>query len=399
MTEETLLCEQPASHRAVLGLVNPNIQNMIHAGNIEGALSELGVSSDTSVNLVEAATLEREKELERLKKTLAFKETNDYSTPIAKEMALNNLKTKIASVEEQLKVFRERLSTTEECPICYEDPKSSAATLTPCCHRIFCGECILNSLTRRLACPMCRSPIQTNQLVRLVDEKKKTPKKVEVKLLSKSKQLIKFLKENPNQHPWKRKGKQKSLPCEKLKTILQENDLIFNEEYTPIESDRFYSMDISFLKNKIGVEVNGNQHYNSDGSLKEYYRIRNEHFISLGWKIIEIHYSKVYIDEFVIKLVDYLKTFDEYSYEELKELNNLIKFNKGNKDKHCSCGKKILKNSKTCNQCWALYRRKVDRPTYNVLINDVKELGYLGTGRKYGVSDNSIRKWIKAQRE
>jgi len=198
ITEETLLCEQPASHRAVLGLVNPNIQNMIHAGNIEGALSELGVSSDTSVNLVEAATLEREKELERLKKTLAFKETNDYSTPIAKEMALNNLKTKIASVEEQLKVFRERLSTTEECPICYEDPKSSAATLTPCCHRIFCGECILNSLTRRLACPMCRAPIQTNQLVRLVDEKKKTPKKVEVKLLSKSKQLIKFLKENPS---------------------------------------------------------------------------------------------------------------------------------------------------------------------------------------------------------
>jgi SNF2 family DNA or RNA helicase len=197
ITEETLMCEQPASHRAVLALVNPNIQNMIHAGNIDGALSELGVSSDTSVNLVEAATLEREKELERLKKTLAFKESNDYSTPMAKEMALNNLKTKIASVEEQLKVFRERLSTTEECPICYEDPKAAAATLTPCCHRIFCGECILNSLTRRLACPMCRTNIQTNQLVRLVDENKKIiKKKVEVKLLSKSKQLIKFLKEN-----------------------------------------------------------------------------------------------------------------------------------------------------------------------------------------------------------
>jgi len=197
ITEETLMCEQPASHRAVLGLVNPTVQNMIHAGNIDGALSELGVSSDTSVNIVEAATLEREKELERLKKTLAFKESNDYSTPAAKEMALTNLKTKIASVEEQLKVFRERLSTTEECPICYEDPKAGAATLTPCCHRIFCGECILNSLTRRLACPMCRTNIQTNQLVRLVDEKKKVVKKPQVKLLSKSKQLIKFLKENP----------------------------------------------------------------------------------------------------------------------------------------------------------------------------------------------------------
>jgi transposase-like protein len=28
-------------------------------------------------------------------------------------------------------------------------------------------------------------------------------------------------------------------------------------------------------------------------------------------------------------------------------------------------------------------------------LNEVNELGYSSTGRKYGVSDNSIRKWIK----
>jgi hypothetical protein len=199
--EQTLLCEQPASHRAVLGLVNTTVQQMIHAGNIEGALSELGVSSDTPMNLVDAATREREKELERLKKTLAFKEGIDYSTVASKEIALATLKTKIKSVEEQLKVFRERLTTTtsEECPICYEDPKQNNGTLTPCCHRIFCGGCILNSLTRRLACPMCRAPIQTTQLTRLVQETKKAKKaKLESKLLSKSKQLLKVLQENPN---------------------------------------------------------------------------------------------------------------------------------------------------------------------------------------------------------
>ena len=176
--EKTILCEQPASHRAVLGLVNQSIQQMIHAGNIEGALSELGVSSDTPMNLVDAATREREKELERLKKTLAFKETIDYATIASKELALATLKTKIKSVEEQLKVFRERLTnvTSEECPICYEDPRQNNGTLTPCCHRIFCGGCILNSLTRRLACPMCRTPIQTTQLIQLVEEKKKTKK-------------------------------------------------------------------------------------------------------------------------------------------------------------------------------------------------------------------------------
>jgi transposase-like protein len=27
--------------------------------------------------------------------------------------------------------------------------------------------------------------------------------------------------------------------------------------------------------------------------------------------------------------------------------------------------------------------------------NEVNEIGYVATGKKYGVSDNSIRKWIR----
>jgi HNH endonuclease len=40
-------------------------------------------------------------------------------------------------------------------------------------------------------------------------------------------------------------------------------------------------------------------------------------------------------------------------------------------------------------------QRKVKRPPYEQLQNEVNELGYSATGRKYGVSDNAIRKWIK----
>lgn len=39
--------------------------------------------------------------------------------------------------------------------------------------------------------------------------------------------------------------------------------------------------------------------------------------------------------------------------------------------------------------------RKVERPNYFILRTDVYKLGYSATGRKYGVSDNTIRKWIK----
>lgn len=40
-------------------------------------------------------------------------------------------------------------------------------------------------------------------------------------------------------------------------------------------------------------------------------------------------------------------------------------------------------------------RRKVDRPPYPHLVREVNALGYLATGRRYGVSDNAIRKWLR----
>jgi hypothetical protein len=39
--------------------------------------------------------------------------------------------------------------------------------------------------------------------------------------------------------------------------------------------------------------------------------------------------------------------------------------------------------------------RKVVRPNHEQLRADVEELGWRGTGRKYGVSDTAIRKWIR----
>ena len=65
------------------------------------------------------------------------------------------------------------------------------------------------------------------------------------------------------------------------------------------------------------------------------------------------------------------------------------------KEYFCECGSKIRPVSKECNSCEKKKRRIVERPSYEVLLKEVVDLGYVGTGKKYGVSDNSIRKWIK----
>jgi hypothetical protein len=43
-----------------------------------------------------------------------------------------------------------------------------------------------------------------------------------------------------------------------------------------------------------------------------------------------------------------------------------------------------------------LNARRVERPPYPQLVREIHALGYSGTGRRYGVSDNAIRKWIRA---
>ena len=58
--------------------------------------------------------------------------------------------------------------------------------------------------------------------------------------------------------------------------------------------------------------------------------------------------------------------------------------------------------SRACGQRWARpprrprpAARRVERPPYEQLVREVAETSYAAVGRKYGVSDNAIRKWIR----
>lgn len=111
-----------------------------------------------------------------------------------------------------------------------------------------------------------------------------------------------YLNENPDNHSWKKKDKAKSFPCEKLKEELVKNGISFVEEYRPL-IDRHFSIDIAFPDKKIGIEVNGNQHYNSDTTLKKYYQDRKDLIEGSGWVIFDIHYSKVFKNEFIKEFI------------------------------------------------------------------------------------------------
>ena len=39
--------------------------------------------------------------------------------------------------------------------------------------------------------------------------------------------------------------------------------------------------------------------------------------------------------------------------------------------------------------------RKADRPPYEQLLEEIEATSYVAVGRKYGVSDNAVRKWVR----
>lgn len=58
------------------------------------------------------------------------------------------------------------------------------------------------------------------------------------------------------------------------------------------------------------------------------------------------------------------------------------------------CGGKKDRYSKYCRRCESTTHRIVERPDKDTLINEIKNSSYVAVGKKYGVSDKSIVKWL-----
>lgn len=108
-----------------------------------------------------------------------------------------------------------------------------------------------------------------------------------------------FLKAHPDEHPWRKHKNEKfvSKPCEYLKEQLRNKGIEFEEEVIIPELERNYSIDIFIPKIKLGIEINGNQHYDSSGNLTPYYQERHELIESTGIKLLELHYANCYKGE------------------------------------------------------------------------------------------------------
>lgn len=77
---------------------------------------------------------------------------------------------------------------------------------------------------------------------------------------------------------------------------------------------------------------------------------------------------------------------------------NRTQIAKNKKIYNCSsCGIQLKGKCKTglCTACYSKTQRKVERPPKEQLLKEIQQSSYVAVARKYGVTDNAIRKWLK----
>ena len=194
--------------------------------------------------------------------------------------------------------------------------------------------------------------------------------------------------------------------CKKVFNSVITNETIFDG----------WDCDIVIQDLKIAVSWNGIWHYKQvrnghnleqvqhrdkikDKIIREKYDYNHYIIKDMGKKnksfvINEFKFFLEYINEkheCNIVLEDY-----EVKMEEFYQNCKIIRKNKEEiKNKCINCDKEITKAAKRCRNCDKIKQRTCERPSLETLLEEVKKLGYVGTGKKYSVTDNSIRKWIK----
>jgi very-short-patch-repair endonuclease len=157
-----------------------------------------------------------------------------------------------------------------------------------------------------------------------------------------------------------------------------------------------YAADFAWVHKKIDVEIDGQQHKHKEHAERD--KRKDKCLKERGWKVLRVEW--IHLMNETQKWIKVIKDFVDNG-EICNEHVDILKdeTNRYIKQKmYCKLCNKVLKHKNKNNLCFICYKktqRKVDRPPYEQLKKEIEETNYCVVGRKYGVSDNTIRKWIK----
>ena len=196
------ICWQPIAAR-LNGIVSHHVNQMIQAGDIQGAISAIGGCMHSKGNLIEIIRERKKRDLEYVEFHLGRHIAGGASQSVIKDWSdrKNNLVKQLEKLDETAKDLME-----SQCPICL-DNLSEPMIMEPNCQKVFCAECFLTWHMNNSTCPMCRASVDATKLIYVSEEKVEETKSSEEKVEEKEKPLTKLqrieciLKERNKQNP------------------------------------------------------------------------------------------------------------------------------------------------------------------------------------------------------
>lgn len=154
------ICWQPIAAR-LNGIVSNHVNQMIQAGDVQGAISAIGGTNCSKGNLIEIIRERKKRDLDYVEFHLGRYATSGASQSVIKDWSdrRDNLVNQLEKLDATAKELME-----SQCPICLEN-LSEPMIMEPNCQKVFCAECFLTWHITNSTCPMCRATVDAAQLI------------------------------------------------------------------------------------------------------------------------------------------------------------------------------------------------------------------------------------------
>lgn len=196
---------------------------------------------------------------------------------------------------------------------------------------------------------------------------------------------LEFMKNNPEKTAWRLSNI--SYPEKLFIEYVELNGLDKKYSITREYSVFPYFIDFAFVNQMVAIEIDGSQHLLPER--KESDNKKDILLNNLGWFVVRVSENeiKTNINEVFNKITSFLNEKPKVNNFKIGMVVKPKKYQKIKRNEFGFTEKQIqtIKN-----------QRRVERPPLSVLLEQTKQMGFPKTGKLYNVSENTIRKWIKA---
>jgi very-short-patch-repair endonuclease len=196
---------------------------------------------------------------------------------------------------------------------------------------------------------------------------------------------LEFMKNNPDKTAWRLSNV--SYPEKLFIEYVESNGL--DKKYSIVrEYSVFpYFIDFAFVNQMVAIEIDGSQHLLPER--KERDDKKDKLLNELGWLVIRVSEKeiKTKISEIFNQILSILKDKPKINNHRIGLIVKPKKYQKKERNEFGFTELEIQSKFK---------QRKIKRPQLSVLLEQTKQMGFPKTGKLYNVSENTIRKWIKA---